>query len=151
MCRQISYFFLYCTCIKYKKYLTVIELTIQVTCRSSPPSRGPELNVNITSGLIAWCSSAVPSVSSPLYSYITVLLWAVALPDWLMSLGSHWLILEFHCLRAKGRRRAGAKPVSWLYRRSPYTAVTRWSLQCAEQDGAGTGTLSFQDELDNMI
>lgn len=54
--------------------LTAIELTVQVMCRSSPPSRGPELNVNITSGLIAPCSSAVPSVSSPLYSYITVLL-----------------------------------------------------------------------------
>lgn len=57
-----------------KKDLTAIELTVQVMCRSSPPSRGPELNVNITSGLIARCSSAVPSVSSPLYSYITVLL-----------------------------------------------------------------------------
>lgn len=66
----------------------------------------------------------MPSVSSLLYSYITVLLRAVALPDWLMSLGSHWLILEFHCLCAKGRRRVGTEPVSSLYRR---TCALQWS------------------------
>lgn len=117
------------------------DLTGKWIIQVVPPHRGPGLNISIISGLISWDSSAAPSVSSQLYSYITVLLWAAALPDRLMSLATHWHISEFHRLCAKGRRRVGTEPVRSLHRGSLCAALRSWSLQCAVDDGTEKGQL----------
>lgn len=90
----------------------------------------------------------MPSVSSLLYSDITVPLCAVALPDWLMSLGSHWLILEFHCLCAKGRGgwapsqlvhcTEGACALQWSSR----LCSVLWRMELAR--GEGKGNFKFE-------
>lgn len=69
-----------------------------------------------------------PLCRRPACTATTVPLRTVALPDWLMSSGSLWHLLEFHCLCAKGRRGVGVEPVSSLHREAAC-----WSGLCTVQ------------------